>query len=71
MPRYYFNLEGDSHVDNDRSGTLLSNDSAARSYAARIVGELQDAGGYGGAGLAMVVKGTDGRTIFSIPFLEL
>jgi hypothetical protein len=71
MPRYYFNLEGGSHGDNDRSGTLLSNDSAARDYAERIVGELQDAGGYDGAGLTMVVKDTDGRTIFSIPFLEL
>ncbi len=71
MPRYYFNLEGDSHADNDRSGTLLSNDSAARDYAERIVGELQDAGGYGGASLTMVVKDAGGRTIFSIPFLEL
>ena len=71
MPRYYFNLEGDNHADNDRSGTLLSNDSAARNYAERIVGELQDAGGYDGAGLAMVVKDAGGRTIFSIPFLEL
>ena len=40
MPRYYFNLEGDNHADNDRSGTLLSNDSAARNYAERIVGEF-------------------------------
>ena len=69
MPRYYFNLEGESLDDDDRSGTLFSNDSAARDYAARIVGELQDAGGYDGADLTMVVKDAGGRTIFSVPFL--
>lgn len=70
MQRYYFNLEGDSHADDDRSGTLLANEAAAHDYAARIVGELQGAGGYDGPGQTMVVKDAGGQTIISIPFLE-
>ena len=68
MPRYYFIPQWDSRTDDDRIGTLLANDDAARDYAERIIGELKEAGGYDDSGPGHGGENAARRSIFSLPF---
>jgi len=70
VPKYYFILQWADRRHDDPHGTLLPDDGAALGYAERIIGELQEAGGYDEPGLAMVVKTAAGRIVFSIPFAQ-
>ncbi len=68
MGRYFFILQWPDRKHDDRYGTVLANDEAARAYAERIIRELKEAGGYDDDGLTMIVKGAGRRRVFSIPF---
>ncbi len=67
--RYFFILEGPEGMsDDDANGTALPNDAAAMEYAARIVGELKDAGGYSDPALKLIVKDSAGKVVHLISF---
>jgi hypothetical protein len=68
MPRYHFIIRWPDREHGDPAGTQLADDTAARTYALRVIRELKEGGGYDDPELAMVVTDADGRAIFSIPF---
>ncbi len=68
VARYFFILQWRERKHDDRHGTVLPNDDAARGYAERVIRELKEAGGYDDDELIMIVKDDARRTIFSIPF---
>jgi hypothetical protein len=70
VPRYFFTTcrlneikEHDPHVAD------LPNVAAARSYAERRIGELQNVIRYDYPGLMMIVKDEARQTVLSLPFL--
>jgi hypothetical protein len=70
MHRYFFVIQWAPDEHDDHSGTLLSNDDAARSHALRIIRELKAGGGYDEDGLSMIVKDAARKTVLTVPFAE-
>ena len=66
MPRYFFILDDGQQID-DKTGTVLADDEAARYHAHQIIAELQaDASFADYCGHMIVTR--DGSEIFRIPF---
>lgn len=68
LPRYYFILQRPDRVHDDRQGTVLPDEAAARNYAGRVIRELKEGGGYDDPASTMIVKNEARETVFSIPF---
>lgn len=66
--RFFFIIQWPDGIDDDAEGTLLSGKEAAHAYAHRIIRELKEAGGYDDPAPVMIVRDTDGTTVYSIPF---
>ena len=66
MPQYFFILDDGQQID-DKTGTVLADDEAARYHAHQIIAELQaDASFADYCGHMIVTR--DGSEIFRIPF---
>jgi hypothetical protein len=46
VQRYFFDVRSSDHEDDDRDGTLLSDNAAALNYADRLIRELKEVGRY-------------------------
>ena len=66
MPRYFFILDDEQQID-DRTGTVLVDDEAARYHAHQIIAELQADSSFADYRGQMIVT-RDGSEIFRIPF---
>ena len=70
MPRYFFTIQASNRdVENDPSGTVLPNNTAALSHAECMIRQLQKERGYGDPGLTLLVKDESQRTILFLPFV--
>lgn len=65
MAKYYFVLQWPDRKHDDRHGTMLPDDRAARAYAERVVRELIEAGGYDDPNLTMVVTNAAPDRLFN------
>jgi hypothetical protein len=68
LPLYFFVIKFPEGEHDDLNGALFASDASARSYAERVIRELNADGDYESSGLNMVVKDAEGRTVFAIPF---
>ena len=68
VPRYFFTISWLNGIKEDPHGIYLVNVAAARSYAERRIGELQNESRYDHPDLMMIVKDEFRQTILSLPF---
>jgi Domain of unknown function (DUF6894) len=57
------------HEDDDPSGAVLSDNSAALNYADRLIRELKEGGRYDDPNLMVIVRDEMKTVVLSIPFL--
>jgi Domain of unknown function (DUF6894) len=70
VPRYFFAIRGTDREVDDPHGTILPNDSAALSYAERMITQLREKSeGYDDPGMIMFVRNDVHKLVWSIPFL--
>jgi hypothetical protein len=68
MERYYYFIADDGGaVFDDKTGTLLADDQAARQSAVQIIAELKADASFACSSTKMIVK-RDGEEVFGIPF---
>jgi len=69
VPRYFFTINRQDRIENDRDGAYLSDAEAALSYADYKIRELRKKSGYeDDLTLMMIVRDQDGQTVLSLPF---
>jgi hypothetical protein len=70
LPRYHFVLTCRNRVREygDTEGTILQDEEEARSFAARGIRELKQAGEHDDPELCMMVKDVQGREVFALSF---
>ncbi len=70
MPRYFFTIQAlNRNVEDDPSGMILPNITAALSQAEHMIIKLQKESGYDDPGLMMLVKDETRQTILFLPFV--
>jgi len=56
VQQYFFDVRSSDHEDDDRDGTLLSDNAAALNYADRLIRELKEGGRYNDPNLMVIVR---------------
>ena len=67
--RYFFGVRWSDHEDDDLNGTLLSDNTAALTYADRLIRELKEGDRYNDPNLMVIVRDGMKKVVLSIPFL--
>lgn len=70
MPRYFFTIQASNRdIENDPSGTILPDNTAALLHAECMIRQLQKERGYSDPELSMLVKDKSQQTILFLPFV--